>query len=158
MAVRGILSGVLIYPEVAPAGTLPVYSFQNYFPNPTNINGIVYDYRACSISSILLDKNSVGQAFSITFPGTVQNIDLVEASLTNRYTYVSQFVTWSAVEGLENPSSFNLLGFGAGTASSAESDFSTVTVDVQPYSNAVNADLPWRKIPWTILGPLSLRE
>lgn len=157
MAVRGVAGFLLIYPQTYtyPA-TAPLYKLQNYFPDPTSDGEFTYDYRAFSMSTFVEDKNSTSQDFTVTFPATVENVDLVAACLTNRYEIQAIIYRWSSVEGLEAPSSFELFAFASGSAVSAVEDISTTTITARPYANAIDADLPWRKIPWTILGPLSL--
>lgn len=156
MAVRGIAGFLIIYPELTPTGTDPLYLFQNYFPDPTSDGVFTYDYKSFSLSPLLDDKNSTSHDFTITFPATVENVDLVDECITNRYSITSVLQRWSATEGLEAPSSFNVFGGAVGDCISATADITTVALTVRPYANAIEGDVPWRKIPWTILGPLSL--
>ena len=156
MAVRGIAGFLLIFPQLTPPGTLPLYTFQNYFPDPTSDGLYTYDYRAFSVSPLLTDRNSTSHDFSLTFPATAANVDLIDACLTNRYTITTIIYTWSAVENIEAPTEFIPFAAGSGDAVSATADISTVTLQVRPYADAIDQDLPWRKVAWTILGPLSL--
>jgi hypothetical protein len=156
MAVRGIAGFLLIYPELTPAGTNPLYAFQNHFPDPITDGIFTYDYRAFSLSPFLEDKSSTSHDFTVTFPATVANVDLVDACITNRYRIDGFTQRWSAAEGLDAPSSFNIFSGGFGNAVSASADITTVTLTVRPYADAIDGDIPWRKVPWTILGPLSL--
>jgi hypothetical protein len=156
MAVRAIASFLLIYPDLTPPGTNPLYLFQNYFPNPTSDGFLTYDYRSFSVSNLLTDKNSTSHDYTITFPATVENVDLVDACITNRYSLNVLMYRWSAAENLEAPTSFNPFAVAQGNAVSATADISTITVTARPYADAIDGDIPWRKVPWTILGPLSL--
>lgn len=156
MAVRGIAGFLLIYPEVTPPGTPELYAFQNYFPDPISDGISTYDYKAFSLSPILDDKSSTSHDFTVTFPATVENVDLVDACITNRYTVAAFLQRWSAVEGLEAPTSFNPFAGAVGESFTAAADITTITLTVRPYAEAIEGDIPWRKIPWTILGPLSL--
>jgi hypothetical protein len=155
MAVRGIAGFILIYPQLTPTGT-NLYAFQNYFPDPTSDGFETYDYKSFSLSPLLDDKNSTSHDYTITFPATAENVDLVDECITNRYLVEVLLQRWSATEGLEAPTSFNLFGFGWGNAISATADITTVSLVVRPYADAIDGDIPWRKVPWTILGPLSL--
>jgi hypothetical protein len=156
MAVRGIASFLIIDPEITPPGADPLYLFQNYFPDPTSDGLRTYDYRSFSVSNLLADKNSTSHDYTITFPATVENVDLVDACITNRYSLQVIIYRWSAAENIEVPTSFNLFAGGIGNAVSAVADISTITVTVRPYADAIDGDIPWRKVPWTILGPLSI--
>lgn len=156
MAVRGIAGFLVIYPELTPPGTNPLYLFQNYFPDPTSDGIFTYDYKAFSLSTLISDKNSTSSDFTITFPATAENVDLVEACLTNRYSITAILQRWSATEGLEAPASFNVFAGAEGSSVSATADVTTVSLVCRPYADAIDSDTPWRKVPWTILGPLSL--
>jgi len=156
MAVRGIAGFLSFFPELTPVGTSPLYLFQNYFPDPTSDGFFTYDYKAFSLSTLVDDKNSTSSDFTVTFPATAENVDLVEASLTNRYNITAIVQQWSATEGLEAPSSFDIYAFAQGNAVSATADITTISLVCRPYADAIDGDIPWRKIPWTILGPLSL--
>lgn len=156
MAVRGIAGFLLIYPQLTPTGTNPLYAFQNYFPNPISDGFETYDYKSFSLSPLLDDKNSTSHDYTITFPATVENVDLVDECITNRYNITAVLQRWSATEGLEAPTSFNLFAGGIGNVISATADITTVSLVVRPYADAIDGDIPWRKVPWTILGPLSL--
>lgn len=155
MAVRGIASFLLIYPQLTPPGTDELYAFQNYFPDPV-VDVFTYNYKAFSVSPFLADKNSTSHDFTLTFPATAENVDLVEECTLNRYRILVDTYRWSASEGLEAPTSFNPFSYGIGEAVSAVADIATITMTARPYADAVAGDVPWRKIPWTILGPLSL--
>lgn len=156
MAVRGVASFLTIYPQLYTPATTPLYRLQNYFPSPTVNGGATYSHRSFTLSTLTSDKNSTSHDFSITFPATVENVDLVDACLSNRYTIIAAIYRWSATEGLEAPSTFNLFASANGEATTATADITSVTLSVRPYADTINADMPWRKIPWTILGPLSL--
>lgn len=156
MAVRGIAGFLLIYPELTPPGTLELYAFQNYFPGTINDGIQDYDYRAFQLSPFVEDKNSTSSEFTVTFPATAANVDLVEECLTNRYIIAGLVQRWSSTEGLESPTGFNIFSLATGNAVSASADMTTVSLTVRPYADAIDADVPWRKVPWTILGPLSL--
>ena len=156
MAVRGIAGFMIILPELTPPGTPALYYFQNYFPDPTYDGFFTFDYKAFSLSTLVDDKNSTSSEFTITFPATAENVDLVEDCLTNRYRIATFIQQWSAAEGLETPSSFTPYAFADGNAVSATADITTISLVCRPYADAIDGDIPWRKIPWTILGPLSL--
>jgi hypothetical protein len=156
MAVRGIAGFLLIYPQLTPTGTNPLYAFQNYFPDPTSDGIFTYDYKSFSLSPLLEDKNSTSHDCIVTFPATVENVDLVDECITNRYSVTVILRRWSAIEDLEAPTSFNIFGGGVGNAISATADITTVSLTLRPYADAIDGDIPWRKVPWTILGPLSL--
>lgn len=156
MAVRGIAGFLIIYPELTPSGTAPLYLFQNYFPDPTSDGFFTYAYKAFSLSTLIDDKNSTSDDFTITFPATAENVDLVEACLANRYDVTAFLQRWSDTEGLEAPTSFNIFAGADGSAVSATADVTTVSLTCRPYADAIDGDIPWRKVPWTILGPLSL--
>lgn len=156
MAVRGIAGFLIILPEVHADSTSALYYFQNYFPDPTSDGIFTYDYKAFSVSTLVDDKNSTSSDFTVTFPATAENVDLVEACLANRYKILFFLQQWSAVGGLETPSSFTPYAFADGNAVSATADITTISLVCRPYADAIDGDIPWRKIPWTILGPLSL--
>ena len=156
MAVRGVASFLIIYPELTPSGTDPLHLFQNYFPEPTSDGFFTYDYKAFTVSTLIDDKNSTSHDFTLTFPATAENVDLVEECLINRYDITVVIYRWSDTEGLEAPTAFNLFAGADGNALSATADITTVTLLCRPYADAIDGDIPWQKIPWTILGPLSL--
>lgn len=156
MAVRGTAGFLIILPQIHASQSSGLYYFQNYFPDPTNDGIFTYDYKAFSTSALVADKNSTSSDFTLTFPATAENVDLVEACLTNRYKVLLLLQQWSAVEGLEAPSSFTPYAFTEGDAVSAIADTTTISLVCRPYADAIDSDIPWRKIPWTILGPLSL--
>ena len=116
MAVRGIAGFLIILPELTPSGTPALYYFQNYFPDPTYDGFFTFDYKAFSLSTLVDDKNSTSSEFTITFPATAENVDLVEDCLTNRYRIATFIQQWSAAEGLETPSSFTPYAFADGKA------------------------------------------
>lgn len=154
MAVRGIAGFIDIY--VQSALGQPLYSFQNYFPDPRVLYDKTYTYKSFSVSTLIEDKNNTSPDFSLTFPATTTNLSLVDECLTNKYYVLLFMYRWSDNEGLENPSSFNIFAIADGSSAAATADITTVSLSVSPYANAVQADIPWRKTPWTILGPLSL--
>jgi hypothetical protein len=156
MAVRGVASFLIIYPELTPSGTDPLYLFQNYFPEPTSDGFDTYDYKAFTVSTLIDDKNSTSHDFTLTFPATAENVDLVEECLINRYDITVLIYRWSDTEGLEAPTTFNFFAGADGSALSATADITTVTLLCRPYADAIDGDIPWQKISWTILGPLSL--
>lgn len=165
MTVRGIYSSLIFYPEVyTPPGT-PIASYQNYSQTSLTetVGGITYafDYRPFTVASIVSDSNSIAHEVSITFAATGAIIDFLETALVSRYQVVCFTNTWaSPIDTVPLP----LTGAGdpyaafTGFVMDGETDFSTMTIRIGEYSNGTNADLPWRRIPWTILGPLSVRN
>jgi hypothetical protein len=159
MAVRGVLSSLLIYPENRQSNTLPLYSFQNFFPGSRTLPiGSSFVYNSYTVGSISDGKDSSTPDLSITFSGTAANIDLVDAAITNRYIFLTAVWRLPAAD-IENPASgaFNLFAMHYGYAKQAESDFTSIALTVGDYNDSQEPDFPWRKIPWTILGPLGVR-
>lgn len=160
MAIRASLAWVQVWPEVRNFSGTPLYQYQNHFhPSRTLYSFADVPYNSFTVSPLLVDKNNVSNEASISFVATAENVDLVEASVQNRYTYLVIFLRWSAGAGIDdppvNPPFFAIF---TGNALKGEMDINTVTVTLGQYSSTTNADFPWRKIPWTILGPLSLRS
>lgn len=158
MAIRGVVATVEFYETDRGPGDSPLYAYQNYFPGTRTIALQTYTYNSFQISDISKARDGSINSVNITFVGTAANVDLVEAATTNRYEVFVSLYRWSDFEGLENPTDFNLLAFHSGNAAGGSADISTVTLNVQYYTNTVSGDIPWRKIPWTILGPLSFRR
>lgn len=158
MAVRGVLSTLLIYPENRQSNTSALYSFQNFFPGSRTILGSSYVYNSYTVGSISDSKDSSTPDLGITFSGTAANIDLVDAAITNRYIFLTAVWRLPAAD-IENPASgaFNLFAIHYGFAKQAESDFTSIALTVGDYNDSQEPDFPWRKIPWTILGPLGVR-
>jgi hypothetical protein len=158
MAVRGVLSTLLIYPENRQSNTSPLYSFQNFFPGSRTILGSSYVYNSYTVGSISDGKDSSTPDLSITFSGTAANIDLIDAAITNRYIFLTGVWRLPAAD-IENPASgaFNIFAIHYGFAKQAESNFTSIALTVGDYNDSQEPDFPWRKIPWTILGPLGVR-
>ena len=157
MAVRGVVTGVLFYDPNWSSGDIPIYAQQNYFTEGRTIQSTFYTYNAFEISPVSYVKDEVTESFTLTYPATSSNINLVEVSIINRYEVGVVLYRWSDTEGLEDPTNFNLYALSIGSAVGGTSDLTTVTLQVESYSETVNADFPGRKIPWTILSPLSFR-
>lgn len=161
MAVRGIVATIDVFPadyDFSTSTDPPLYSFQNYFPGNRTILGVSYAYNSFQCGNITKTLGAGSQDVSVTFVGTAANVDLVEAAVQNSYIFSVIFQRWSAFEGLENPTDFNILSLFIGVPVSGSADLSTVSLQISTYNNTLNTDLPWRKIPWTILGPLSFRR
>lgn len=158
MAVRGVVTTLEFYPSNYDPSTAPLYSFQNHFPGSRTIEGFVYAYNSFQATSSAMERDASLRDVSATFVATAANVDLVENAVNNRYAVNVLVYRWSSVEGIDNPSSFNLLSFFSGNTVSGSADLSTVTLQVGSYSDSLNTDIPWRRIPWTILGPLSFRR
>jgi len=161
MTVRGIYSTLFFYPEsYTPPGT-PIAVYQNYSPTaiPTLADGVTYsaEYRPFTVSELVSDSNSITNDFAVTFAATGAISDFLETAILNRYEIV--VFTDFLGANIDTPT------FGSdpyvasiGHIIDAETDFSTITIRTGEYENGTNADLPWRRIPWTILGPLSVRN
>lgn len=160
MAIRGVVTSLLFYPADYDVDTEPLYAFQNHFPESREIliPGVMHVYNSFQISPIIHDSDINSKSVSITFVATAANVDLVEAAVTNAYAVYVVIYRWSSGEGLNDPSAFNLFSGYVGSATGGSADLSTVSLEVANYNNNLNIDLPWRKIPWTILGPLSFRR
>ena len=157
MAVRGVITTTSFYEPNWSSGDPAIYRQQNYFTAGRTILGDFYSYNAFEVSPVSYIKDEVTESFTLTYPATSSNISLVEASITNRYEVAAVLWRWSGVEGLEDPTSFNIYGLSIGSAVGGTSDLTTITLQVETYSKTVDADFPGRKIPWTILSPLSFR-
>lgn len=161
MAIRGVASVVDFYSLSADISVdPPLYSYQNHFPEPRTISpGISSSYNSFSINPIVGQRDiSSMPELAITFVGTAANVDLVEEAITNQYLLFAYIVRWNRNEGLDDPSSYNLFAAYVANATSGSQDISTVTLNLSHYSDTVSGDMPWRKIPWTIIGPLSARR
>lgn len=162
MAVRGIYTSLIFYPEVyTPPGT-PIATYQNYSPNPIpdTISGTVYnfEYRPFSMSSTVSDANSLTNDFSLTFAATGATVDFLETALLNRYEVIAVTSVWAGTIDTPSISSNDIYALSYGNVIDAELDFATITIRVGQYASGTEADLPWRRIPWTILGPLLTRN
>ena len=158
MAVRGVLTTIEIYPSPYTSGDPLLHEFQNYFPDPTVIGSRTYTHAPFKGSAVTASKSSLYQSFSLTFPATVEYIDIVENAIENKLYVAQVMYRWSATEGLENPSTFNNFSYIAGKAARGSTDFSSITLEVETYAKTVDSDFPGRKIPWTVLSPLSFRD
>jgi len=158
MAVRGVVTVLEFYPSDYNINTAPLYTFQNHFPGTRTILGTVDTYNSYQVSPSVMERDGSLRDMSITFVATAANVDLVENAVNNRYAVTVVVLRWSAVEGIDNPSNYNILSLFTGNAVSGSADLSTVTLQIGSYSDSLNTDIPWRKIPWTILGPLSFRR
>lgn len=163
MTVRGIYSSLIFYPESYTPPVAPIATYQNY--SPTSISGTIsgtvysFEYRPFTVSALASDSNSITNDFSITFAATGAIIDFLETAITSRYEVLFVTSVWSST--IDTPPSINspdAYALSIGHVIDGETDFSTMTIRVGEYENGVNADLPWRRIPWTILGPLSVRN
>lgn len=162
MAVRGIYTSLIFYPEVyTPPGT-PIATYQNYSPTPVPdvISGITYnfEYRPFSMSSTVSDANSIINDFSITFAATGAIVDFLETALLNRYEVITVTSVWANTIDTPSIEGTDIYALSYGNVIDAEMDFATMTIRVGQYDNGTEADLPWRRIPWTILGPLLTRN
>jgi hypothetical protein len=161
MAARAIVSELIFYPANYDAATSPIAAYQNYFPSARSLidPSIVSAYNSFTVSTITEKRDTSGQdPVDITFAGTTANVDLVNAALNNRYELIIAVLTWRA--NLNNPSASDLeiLTLRSGAAVSGTSDFYSVTLTLGEYADSVDSDMPFRRIPWTILGPLSVRR
>ena len=161
MAVRGIVTTLDFFEIDNFVGTdPPVYSYQNHFPEDRYIEAsYASEYNSFVVSPLsnARDISNMPDA-TITFVATAANVDLVEEAIANQYIVGIVISRWNANEGIDDPSGFNLFAAFFATAYGGSLDDSTVTLELKHYSNTVTADLPWRKIPWTIVGPLSPRR
>ena len=158
MAVRGVVTLLEFYIEQYDQNSSPLYSFQNYFEGTRTINSRVYTHNYFQTSGYEKKRDASPGEGNIIFAATAANVDLVEAAISNRYAVGMLVYRWSSVEGLENPNAYNLLTLHTGNAQSATADFTTINLKISDYNLTTTTDMPWRKIPWTILGPLSFRR
>ena len=158
MAIRGIVTTMSIYAADYGPGDAPLYAYQNYFPGTRTIESEDYVYNSFQISDIGKARDASPTEVSVTFSGTAANVDLVEAATVNGYDFVIVTYRWNAIDGLEDPTNFNFFAIYAGRASGGSADLSTASLTLSEYNSTLNGDMPWRKIPWTILGPLSFRR
>lgn len=158
MAVRGVLTTLVVYPEIYDENAGALYRMQNYFVNGRTIYGLSYTYNFFQTTPLVQSADQAVTSFSIDFGATASNVAFVEEAVVNRYSVLAATFRWSDNEGLEDPSNFNVMGLSLGYAASGSSDFTSVTLTVSSYDKSVEADFPGRKIPWTILAPLSLRR
>lgn len=161
MAVRGIVTTLDFFAIDSFLNTdPPVYSYQNHFPEDRAIETSYTSEYNSFVTSPLANARDVSSMpdVTITFVATAANVDLVEEAIANQYITAVFAYRWNANEGIDDPSGFNLFSAYIATAYGGSLDDSTVTLELKHYSNTVTADLPWRKIPWTIVGPLSPRR
>lgn len=158
MAVRGVVTVLDFYPSDYDTSTPALYRFQNHFSGSRTIDGFSYTYNSFQVTSNIMERDGSLRDVSATFVATAANVDLVENSVHNRYVIAILTYRWSDTEGIDNPSGYNLLSAFSGSAVSGSADLSTVTLQIGNYNDSLNMDIPWRKIPWTILGPLSFRR
>jgi len=162
MTVRGIYSSLLFLPENYASPIVPIALHQNYSPDPVPqyIGPTLYyaDYRPFTVSPVAADSNSIINDFSVTYAATGTISDFLDTAIIGRYTvaHVSSILTTNIDGPLTATDDAYILNYG--NIIDAETDFSSVTIRIGQYENAVNSDLPWRRIPWTILGPLSIRN
>lgn len=156
MAVRGVLSTLFFY-NTEVTGS-PSDFMQNYFASGYSYLGDFYAYNSFQGTPITKSRDQVTGSFTITFAATASNVDFVENAISNMRFVVYTIYRWSDNEGLENPTTLNILALGGGHCMSATSDFSTISLNASTYNKTVNADFPGRKVPWEILGPLSSRR
>lgn len=159
MAIRGVLTTIGFYLEDAAALVDPIYEFQNHFPEPRVIvSGDAVPYNSFQTSSINSARDSTLSTVDVVFAGTAANVDLVEEATVNRYTVAIVVYRWNRNEGIDDPTGYNAHSVYVADAIGGTADLSTVTLKLGRYSDNTGADMPWRKIPWTILGPLSFRR
>lgn len=158
MAVRAVVATLNFYAADYGPGSSPLYSFQNYFPGTKTIFSRAHTYNSFQVGTITAQRDGPITEVDVTFVATAANVDLVETATVNRYRVYVDIFRWGAVENLDNPSTFNLFATFVGDSLGGSADLSTVTLKVGQYTSTVNGDMPWRKIPWTILGPLAFRR
>ena len=161
MAIRGIAATLDFYPKDYSDSALDVlYSYQNHFPGARTIGTDTYDYNSFSVGSITESQGSNAPSVKIDFIATAANVDLIEEAIENYYAVAILIWRWGFTENIDDPGpgDFNLYAAYIGNALMASSDYTTVSLTVAEYNNSQAPDLPWRKIPWTILGPLSFRR
>jgi hypothetical protein len=162
MAIRGIASVVDFFDKdtfLLNSQPPPLYSYQNHFPGTRVIGGISSNYNSF-IATPLKNERDAGSMpqITLTFVATAANVDLVEEAIANQYLVLISIYRWNVNEGIDDPSSFNPFAFYLAVATGGSLDTSTVSLEVNHYNSTTNADMPWRKIPWTIVGPLSPRR
>ena len=156
MAVRGIVTSLIFSNE---RGQSIVDRMQNYFLDGRNIVGVgIERYNYFEASSITGGRTKLTSEFSVVFGATAANKALVERAIDEHQSVMLAFNRWSRVEGLENPSNFNLFALDTAHAVGGSSNFTTVTLQCRTYGRTVNADFPGRKLPQQIFSPLSLRR
>jgi len=161
MTVRGIYSTIIFNPESYTPPVVPLAIYQNYSPTaiPTPVGASTYnaEYRPFVVSPVASDSNSLANDFEITFAATGAISDFLDTAILGRYEVI---VFADILESNIDTPAFgtNLYVASIGNIIEADVDFSTITIKVGQYENGVNSDLPWRRIPWTILGPLSIRN
>jgi len=158
MAVRGVVTTLDIFPGNRNGATPALYRFQNHFEGSRVIDGYTYQHNFFQTSGYTKMRDASTTNLEISFAATAANVDLVEAAVAGRYDVQAIVWRWSAVENIDNPSGFNLFAIYIGFCDSAESDFTTTSLKLNSYYQTTKPDFPWRKIPWTILGPLSFRR
>ena len=158
MAVRAVVATLDFYAADFGPGSSPLYSFQNYFPGTRAISSRAYTYNSFQVGTITAQRDGPIAEVDVTFVATVANVDLIKTATANRYKVFITILRWGNVENQENPSTFNTFALFVGDSLGGSADLSTVTLKVGQYTSTVNSDMPWRKIPWTILGPLSFRR
>jgi len=158
MTVRGIYSVLFFYPETYTPPTPAIAAYQNYSPNTIPYLDEDAEYRPFTVSSVISDSNSAINSFDVTFAATGAIYDFLDTAILGRYEVI--LFTQLLENNIDTPVlDVDLVyAVSVGNIIDAEADFSTITIRVGQYDNSVNADLPWRRIPWTILGPLSTRN
>lgn len=161
MAVRGVVTNIEFYPITGNVNTdPPLYAYQNHFPAPRILNRpTAADYNSFTITPLSNQKDvSSMPGATIAFVATADNVDLVEEAIANKYIVLVLVSRWGAGSGsIDDPAGVNLFAVYIAMATGGGLDTSTVSLNISHYSNNINADMPWRKIPWTIIGPLSFR-
>lgn len=163
MAVRGLATVIDFYPLTSPIqGDTAIYSYQNHFPGDWDLFGPSYtpaSYNPFTVDSTISERDvSSMPDLNITFVATAANVDLVQEALANQYLVSVITYRWTSTEGIDNPTSVNPFALHIAVAAGGSQDVSTVSLKLAHYNNTVSADMPWRKIPWTIVGPLSPRR
>lgn len=158
MAVRGIVTCIRFFDANYVPGDAELYAYQNHFPETKTINSDDYEYNSFQITPIVAERDNNPPRVTVDFVATAENVDLVEEAIANKYVMIALLFRWGSVEGIDDPTTFNLFHAYVGDCLGGSSDFSTVQLEVGRYNGTGNTDLPWRKIPWTILGPLSFRR
>lgn len=165
MATRGVITTLDFYiEERAYFITAPLASYQNHFEGTRTITNpfygapVTYSHNFFTISPYRIARNEASNAISITFAATATNVALVETAMTNHYMVDIATYRWTTAAGIDDPSAYAIFAISAGHCYKASSDFSTITLEVRTYADATNADLPWQRVPWTIVGPLSARK
>lgn len=165
MAVRGVMTQITVYAEDATGDSL--YNWQNYFPAGREIiisfNGVPVplgfsDYYPFQSSPVQIARDNEVTDVTLSFPATDESVAFVEECLSQRHRISILFWRWSSVEGLEDPSSFNMLIGVVGHARQAQSTISRIDLIVTGYDQTTSADFPGRTIPSQIVSPLSIRR